>query len=453
MKTVAKSDYQKEVELEFRSLASKVRMAVYETVPGYSVKDVKFYTTDQGSTIAAANFATATSATLIGAAFYSGGEYLVTYPNIGSNKAPGGANETSDYNKAHVGITPTGTTATTQTFGTLNYTTGEDHAGSGSVFLKRSSNDPSFAGTGTYYQTVLPKEDGTVLEMCVDYTLVSNDGSGEEITVHGAKAFVPAVYTKWMPNYAYTYIFKISDNGNGYTNPNGTDPAGLYPITFDAIVLDSEETGHQTTITTVATPSITTYQKGHVYSATNSYDNTKMVYAQVQNDGTLITDLNHKDGSSNYDKSFFYKLSSEKTEADVMDALNIRTSGDAATVVGRNGLTLTPATIDREITAIPGEDDNDITVTAGEAAELDPDASGTYAFVYLVSTGSASWIYSAEQLTAASAPEGFTTNYYKQTAPNTFTLCVADDYVQNNYYYKRYQDLNNVYAVKVIKVQ
>ena len=449
MKTVAKGNYKKEVELEFRSLASKVRMAIYETIPGYSVKDVKFYTTDQGATIEEANYATATQATLIGAAFYSGGQYTVSYPTIGSSNS-----SKTDYNKAHVAMIPTGVTATTQTFGTLNYTTGEDALSTGgAIYLKRASNDPSFAGTGTYYQTVLPKEDGTVLEMCVDYTLVSNDGSNEEIKVHGAKAFVPAVYTKWMSNYAYTYIFKISDNSNGYTNPNGTDPSGLYPITFDAIVLDNEETGHQTTITTVATPSITTYQKGHVYSVTNSYDNAKMIYAQVQNDGTLIADLNHKDGSSNYDKTFFYKLSSEKTEADVMDALNIRTSGSASTVVGRNGLTLTPATINREITAIPGEDGNDIVVDAGKAAELDPDASGTYAFVYQVSAGSESYIYSAEQLTDDAAPAYFTTEYYKQTAPNTFTLCVAGDYVKNNYYYKKYTDLNNVYAVKVIKVQ
>lgn len=453
MKTVAKTNYNKEVELEFRSLATKVRMAIYETVPGYSVKDVKFYTTDQGATIASENYATATSATLIGAAFYSGGEYTVTYPNIGSDKSPTGANKTTDYNKAHVSITPTGTTATTQTFGELNYAAGEDALAGSSVYLKRASNNPSFAGTGTYYKTVLPKEDGTVLEMCVDYTLVSNDGSGEAITVHGAKAFVPAVYTKWLPNYAYTYIFKISDNTNGYTNPNGSDPAGLYPITFDAIVLDSEETGHQTTITTVATPSITTYQKGHVYSTTNSYDNTKMIYVQVHNDGTLITDLNSKDGEDKFDKSFFYKLSADKTEADVMDALNIRTSGDATTIVGRNSLSLTPATIDREITAIPGEDGNDIEVNKGEAAELDPDEGGTYAFVYLVSTGSPTWIYTAEQLTEDEAPSNFITEYYKQTAANTFTLCVAEDYEKGKYYYKRYEDLNNVYAVKVIKVQ
>ena len=40
--------------------------------------------------------------------------------------------------------------------------------------------------------------------------------------------------------------------------PDPDDPAGLYPITFDAVVVDTEE-NKQETITTATTPSITTY--------------------------------------------------------------------------------------------------------------------------------------------------------------------------------------------------
>ena len=40
--------------------------------------------------------------------------------------------------------------------------------------------------------------------------------------------------------------------------PDPDDPAGLYPITFDAVVVDTEE-NRQETITSVTTPSITTY--------------------------------------------------------------------------------------------------------------------------------------------------------------------------------------------------
>ena len=39
----AANDYGNVVTFKFRSLASKIRLAFFETVPGYSVKDIKFY--------------------------------------------------------------------------------------------------------------------------------------------------------------------------------------------------------------------------------------------------------------------------------------------------------------------------------------------------------------------------------------------------------------------------
>lgn len=462
MTTVPHANYNQEVDLKFRSLASKVRMAIYETIPGYSVKEVKFYSTDQGSTITSANYATSTDATLFGTgAFYTSGKYTITFPAIGSPYAAGGTyaidatHPNTDYNKAHVAISGSGA-VNTQAFGGLNYTNGESALASTSGFLQRSSNNPSFAGTTSpYYVTVLPNEVGTILEMCVDYTLVSNDGSGETITIHGAKAFVPQVYSKWMPNYAYTYIFKISDNTNGFTNPDGTDPAGLYPITLDAVVLDSEQTGHQTTITTVATPSITTYQKGHVYSASDEYV-AGDIYVRVMNNNTPLADLNHQTSSVD-DKSFFYSLNKQATEAEVMDALNIRESTSSGTITGLNTLVLTPGTIDNTVEAIPGEDNNNISVAAGTTAKVtvasptSPATEAYYAYVYQVSTGTPADAFTAETLIGASAPGDFT-SYYKDAAGTT--ACTAADWVSGNTYYKKaYTNLNNVYAVKVIKVQ
>lgn len=447
MKTVAKGDYQKEVELKFRSLATKVRMALYETVPGYSVKDVEFFQ-DDATTDRSTDIHTNTSATLFGDdVFYSSGTYTISFPKIGS-----GNSGDSDYNKAHVTIS--GSTAEdTQAFGTLNYTTEEDHEAPGSFYLGRASNTPSFAGTGTWYQNMLPNENGVVLEMRVNYTLVATDGSGEEIKVYGAKAFIPAKFTKWLPNYAYTYLFKISDNTNGWTNPSGDDDkAGLFPITFDAVVLDPEETGKQTTITTVATPSITTYQKGHVYSASNEYKSGD-IYVQVHNDGTLANDLN---GSTPLQKSYLYKLTGKAnpTEALVMDALNIRESesaGPPAVITGRNGVILTAADFDAEITAIPGEDGNDITVTAGEAVKFAATA-GTYAYVYQVSAGaSTDPVITTIVLATAPGDWNATDNVYYTDA--TCNTQANESFVANKTYYKKYTDLNNVYAVKVIKVQ
>lgn len=38
--------YKDDVQFNFRSLSTKVTMGIYETIPGYSVKDVKFYSSD-----------------------------------------------------------------------------------------------------------------------------------------------------------------------------------------------------------------------------------------------------------------------------------------------------------------------------------------------------------------------------------------------------------------------
>ena len=451
MVTVYKSsgNYGKEVQLTFRALASKVRMAIYETVPGYSVKDVKFYT-DASTTIATG--ASQTNATLFttGSAtkdnFYTGGTYTVSFPTIGSTNTG-----KTDYNKAHVALSDA-TKGTTKGFGTLNLV-GKDYMEADATnYIGRTSATASFAGTtAPYYAIAMPNEEGTVLELRVDYTLLSIDGSGEEIKVHGATAYVPAIYAAWKPNYAYTYIFKISDNTNGWTSTVTEDPAGLYPITFDAVVAETEDYT-QSTITTVATPSITTYQKGHdvtkdEYAATDGD-----IYVQVMKEGSLKSDLDYK--------GKLYSLSTRTnpwTEAEVMDALNIRASENATTITGRNGLTLTTVSHPLGITTIPGADGNIITVTAGTAAKFTPTAGTTYAYVYddtPTPAPAASYYYSAEKYT--SQPSDFTTpGIYYEDPEGTKDVAAtpAATFSTDTYYYKKYTNLNNVYGVKVIKVQ
>ena len=505
------SDYNKEVQLSFRKLASKVRLAFYETVPGYSVKEVEFYQ-DDATTAIDANISSNTTATLIGT-FNNKGTYTISFPTIGSTKKT-----ESDYNKAHVAFAPeTSGTSTTATYGTLNYGAREHYETEGNYYLGRTSKFATFAGTeGVHYYTdVLPNETSGALELRINYKLVSTDGSGEVITIHGAKAFIPSVYATWKPNYAYTYIFKISDNTNGWTSTVDTDPTGLYPITFDAVVVDAED-NTQSTITTVATPSITTYQKGHDVTKDGYKDEYKVptnatstdaktndaIYAQVMVNGAIKSDLNATTPDT---KSFFYTITGNPsvyvgtkpanwpagyytdaacttpvtasfsagnyyracTEADVMDALNIRTSGDVTTVVGRNGVTLTPGasgTTDYTVTQIPGVDGNWITkydnsdtptnITAGMVAKLTPSSAGTYAYVYYTGTDAADTdIYSAVQLTGDSAPSDFTTKYFKQKSDGTFEAVVAEDYKKNGYFYEKYTNDNKVYGVKVIKVK
>lgn len=429
-------NYGKEVPLTFRSLASKVRMAIYETVPGYSVKDVKFYT-DNTTTIATGT--SEASATLFTTAaedkdnFYTSGTYTVKFPTIGSANV-----SNSDYNKAHVSFAADAKEST-KVFGALNLVGRDYRETDATNYIGRTSATASFAGTtAPYYQIAMPNEEGTVLELRIDYTLLSIDGSGEEIKVHGATAYVPAIYAAWKPNYAYTYIFKISDNTNGWTSTVSTDPAGLYPITFDAVVMDSED-ATQSTITTVATPSITTYQKGHDITQNEYLAATGDIYVQVITDGNLKSDLGTK--------GQLYSLSAAKTEAEVMDALNIQAAFDANTITGRNGLVLTKATSDATVMTVPGADGNDITVTAGTAAKFTPIAGTTYAYVYDTGTDNTDTeFHTAVALT--SEPTGWPTGYYTDEA---CTQAATAPYADGTYYQK-YTNLNKVYGVKVIKV-
>lgn len=440
MVTVYKPDFQKEVKLTFRSLASKVRIALYETIPGYSVKDVKFYT-DATTTLADGGSATEASLFTTGGEtkdkFYTAGTYTVYYPTIGKDKS----NTTTypDYNQAHVRFTPS-SSVTLKQYGTLNYTNTKEHKekSSGTIWVARSASNPSYAGISgnNYYTIAMPNEEGTVLEMRIDYTLESIDGSGEEIKVHGATAFVPAIYAAWKSNFAYTYIFKISDNTNGWTSTVDTDPAGLYPITFDAVVAETEDY-KQSTITNVATPSITAYQKGRALTANEFAAGD--IYIQVITNGTLKNDL----GTNGQ----LYSLSRAATEAEVMDALNIQTGTGTGTITGRNGLVLTEETSDATITKVPGEDGNDITVTAGTAAKFAASATTYYAYVYDTGTDNADTEYTtAVKLTAQ--PTGWPTGYYTDEACTTAATTYAD-----GTYYQKYTNLNKVYGVKVIKVQ
>ena len=413
--TVKKADdgYGKPVTLTFRNMATKVRVALYETIPGYSVRDVKFYSAD-GTTLGTETSTTATLFTTGSDVLPRSGNVLVYYPHIGTAHRDASPAQTKDYNKASVTVTSIsgGGTSTTQTFGELSKFVGrERYEDAVTEYLGRDITQATFAGKSAenYYTAVFPNSTGKALTLRVDYKLVSIDGSTETINVYGAKAVVPATYTEWQPNYAYTYIFKISDNTNGKTSTLATDPEGLFPITFDAVVTNFVDVNaEQTTVTTVATPSITMYQQGHDWANKDEYNKNqtagvssevKDLYVQVMdNSGTTSTlkgDLNKTN------KSLLFKITKGSdnyvaSEAEVMDALQNRTSWDSEhpvdTHTGRNGITLTTnANISNtETSIINGVDDQPITeiagtaITEGQVAKINIDQleTGTYAYVY-----------------------------------------------------------------------
>lgn len=361
-------DYNKPVQFNFRALKTRVRMGIFETVNGYSVKDVKFYSSTN-----------TTSATATGTpGLYSENKTIPAGNGTGTATITFGEDKTKgEYNKALVAWTSS-TNNKDITFGNLKLTGAESKEDATKRYLGRTSADASLPED---YNNVIPSTGIGALTLKVDYTLVSTDGSNEEINVKGATAVVPAEYTKWQPNYSYTYIFKISDKTNGNTG-DPTKP-GLYPIVFDAVVTETEN-GIQNTITTEETPSITTYAKGNVDN--NEYKSTDNIYAIVtETTGNTVALYNANGGTYEY-YAKLYKLSVAtgvdnnitEAEAEAVIKAGLTLSGKTLTAVGTYDTnTLDPQFVDK----IAKEDATDGVEISGNFFKFKVEA-GTYVFAY-----------------------------------------------------------------------
>ena len=161
--TVLKANYDAPVTLTFRNMAAKARIALYETVPGYSIKDVKFYTSDANPTapedLGEGTTTAATLFTMGSDVLPQSGEVTVFYPHIGTEHRD--APQTTDYNKASVtvGEVTGGATSTTKGFGTLTaqYGAAESHEAAGNSYLGRSLPNATYAGSSAdnFYTAVI----------------------------------------------------------------------------------------------------------------------------------------------------------------------------------------------------------------------------------------------------------------------------------------------------------
>lgn len=369
-KVVAKADYKNTVQFNFVRQQSMVRVGFYETIPGYFVSDVHFYaydTDDKTLKVSTGYNVILTSAT---------DGYFV-----------GGSNLTGTVTYDWKSTTP----SYTYKYDDTNLVKRQNwYAGELDTLATKSSEpkvnilygtDKDMSTTG--YFTVLPTPSETeaspILIKC-DYTLNSDDLSGETIKVTGATAAIPAAYSKWEPNTRYTYLFKISDKTNGTTgDPNNPkdDPAGLYPITFDAVVTEMTDKTQGTT-TTVATPSITTYQEGSVV------ENDGIKYVAGKEIKVTVTDntngdiktLSEDDSSVGY--VAVYKLSQARTEAD-LQIKNIKTS--ELTSTNSKGVTL--AADNKSFTFTPDKEGYYAIQYLTTAANGDKPAAYTYKVVYV----------------------------------------------------------------------
>lgn len=381
--TVEKSSYNKNaVVMNFRHATSKVRIALYETVPGYVISDVKFHD-------AAWNNGEYTDGkaegTLFGT-FNKKGTMTVYFPTTGTAQK-----SNSDYNKAHVSFkadTEDGTEKTIN-FGNVNYGNAkEDAITEGSTYLSQTAANPSYCGTSTYYKTVLPAENASEpASIRIDYKLTATDGSNEVINVKNATATVPAAYTAWKHGYAYTYIFKISQNTNGTTGTPGSDDQGLTAISFDAVVLDDETTGKQETITTVSTPSITTYgfKDGKVTTGQNEYEVGTEIYATAFVPATETEKATTAAPQNLYTVTIEDGAAQDINETTVANALKNGVKAPEGeptswTVTDANDkkLVVTTATVET-VTSVPTEDGHKLTVNA---IKWTPNTAAIYAVEY-----------------------------------------------------------------------
>lgn len=305
-KVVAKTDYQKPVQFEFVRQQSMVRVGIYETIPGYKITDIKFYKQGENGLekVDATNNIILTSTTP---------DYFVGGPDVTGTitydwTTPGYTFDyTGTYTKDknwYAGALTKGVEATTSTETTIS---------------KLYGSDGDMDVTNGYFivMPTLVKDPSAILIKC-DYTLKSEDKSGETIKVTGATAAIPAAYSKWDINTRYTYLFKISENTNGTTgNPDDKDPAGLYPITFNAAVTEMTDKTEGTT-TTFTAPSITTYQKGSVEGNTIKYVANKNIDVTVLNDKAEVRTLKTTDeAAEQVGHIAVYKFDTEITEAEV----------------------------------------------------------------------------------------------------------------------------------------
>ena len=373
------------VELTFRNFQSKIRFGIYETVPGYKVviTGIKYTGANSSEVEHKSSDTSGDKSFGITGNFIVAGDntkYTVTYVST----------EGDDQNKAEVAVdansatqtfcntTGTNWLSTSWTSTTENSCIGESATAATYDKTVTTSTTTGESTTTTTdakaYTAILPNPSNTTnLKLEISYDLYSED-TGEKISVDYKTVEVPKQYCQWKSNYAYTYLFKITDKS-----------AELYPITFDAVVVESS-TGNQETITTVDEPSITTYVKGK--TASDEYAGGDEIYAYAQDGTTTVM--------SSTNMKLYYVTSTDATnfpitEASVKHAIEQakKTSGKptspkiVATEItsSTTGRTDQPSYTD----AIPREDNTEGRAITG--MKWKATASTTYAVEYIKTTG------------------------------------------------------------------
>jgi hypothetical protein len=440
--TVAKADYDKTVTLTFRNVGAKVRVGFYETIPGYDVTIDKFYI-DENASGAVTDFAEMKDGKTNG--FYA------ALQNVKKS-----ANQTINVTYYEEGTVINRPKVSNPTGGYDYYL----KLGNGTGIINKTLSDNSAAPTwvagktaDNYYIPVYPFEGNTTpMLVKLDFTMKANDGSDDEIHVRGARAIVPAAYVQWKCNFAYTYLFKISDKTNGTTGDVDdnddpiTDPEGLKAITFDAVVVDITDE-RQETITSLSSNSITTYAEGAI---ANEYKKGQPIYVVVS-DNFDLNDPNHykvitpSGIGDEAGEAQVYSIDRATSEAEVLAQLTGSPIGlDMDPVDGASVETTVPLT--------------DGTKPAIDNVKFTPATAGTYAYVYTTKA----YVAPEYEAVTTNTYDSGTTYYLRSGAAEPYvyyavsvpTKDAFEDNIDKLYKVKTGKTgTAGVYDVKVIKVQ
>ena len=279
-------NYENAVKFNFTGQQALVRVGIYETIPGYHVTSINFYpfdkTNDNWSTTAS-TYHNVILNSLSNASYFLGGTLNATL-TYNWNATPNPTYSFTYNNAAH---------SSNSWYGGSFYLS-EKKPMLTTSSAKKSEMD-RFFGTDKemqesgYFPVMPTATDATnsPLVLKCDFTLTSDDHSGETIEVKGATAAIPANFSQWEINHAYTYLFKISDKTAGAQGV-------LYPIQFDAMIVDGKN-NRDGFITTVSVPSITSYQFASPYTNLENdqvsevgikYVINKPIYVTVQDNAT-----------------------------------------------------------------------------------------------------------------------------------------------------------------------
>ena len=371
----ATNAYGGNVTFNFRNILSHVRVGIYETIPGYDVSAISFKVTgDNAAKNGSSQDAFGAICPNISATGFTG-TLTVTYGD--------GATDIENRPIILAGTPASPTAAATDLILGTNI-----NGISTSTLLNKTAASPRWDtdansdGVGEY-TSVIPLTHSTNLKLKCCYTLY-NSVTGETINITDATAEIPFKYLQWKPNYKYTYIFKISDNTNGKTNPS-LGPAGLYPITFDATETVAED-GQAEYITTISEPSITTFgvKTGKYTHDKEQYEAGSDIYVTFM-DGSSVVDAFTLNSVAAGGVNVYLATTTDATtypitEASVAESIaEVSAKTKQVTVVSKNADNSSCFTaVPTKATEVPGEDGTCLSTPVVVAASSVTDATGYY---------------------------------------------------------------------------